>query len=70
MILKAISENENQTYSIEDFENTIGTDYFHSGLCIIEWGEIIKDILPTNTIYITIYFILPYLPHRKVPHHK
>ena len=38
----------------EDFENTIGTDYFHSGLCIIEWGEIIKDILPTDTIYITI----------------
>ena len=25
----------------EDFENTIGTDYFHSGLCIIEWGELI-----------------------------
>ena len=38
----------------EDFENTIGTDYFHSGLCIIEWGEIIKDILPKGTIYITI----------------
>ena len=38
----------------EDFENTIGTDYFHSGLCIIEWGEIIKDILPRHTIYITI----------------
>lgn len=38
----------------EDFEDSIGTDYFHSGLCIIEWGEIIKDILPPTTIYITI----------------
>lgn len=38
----------------EDFENTVGTDYFTSGLCILEWGEIVKDILPANTIYITI----------------
>ena len=38
----------------QDFEDSIGTDYFHSGLCIIEWGEIIKDILPLSTIYITI----------------
>lgn len=38
----------------EDFEDSVGTDYFHSGLCIIEWGEIIKDILPPSTIYITI----------------
>lgn len=37
-----------------DFEDSIGTDYFNSGLCIIEWGEIIKDILPPSTIYITI----------------
>lgn len=38
----------------EDFENSIGTDYFHQGLCILEWGEIIKDILPAHTIYITL----------------
>lgn len=38
----------------EDFENSVGTDYFSNGLCIIEWGEIIKDILPSSTIYITI----------------
>lgn len=38
----------------EDFEDSIGTDYFNSGLCILEWGEIIKDILPPSTIYITI----------------
>lgn len=38
----------------EDFEDSIGTDYFGSGLCIIEWGEIIESILPPSTIYITI----------------
>ena len=38
----------------EDFEDSIGTDYFNSGLCIIEWGEIISPILPASTIYITI----------------
>ena len=38
----------------EDFEDSIGTDYFNAGLCIIEWGEIIQDILPPSTIYITI----------------
>ena len=37
-----------------DFEDSVGTDYFNSGLCILEWGEIIKDILPPSTIYITI----------------
>lgn len=38
----------------EDFEDSVGTDYFNSGLCILEWGEIIKNILPPSTIYITI----------------
>ena len=38
----------------EDFEDSVGTDYFSSGLCIIEWGEIIETILPPSTIYITI----------------
>lgn len=38
----------------EDFENTIGNDYLNDGVCIFEWGEIIKDILPKNTIYIKI----------------
>lgn len=38
----------------QDFEDSIGTDYFNSGLCIIEWGEIISDILPSSTIYISI----------------
>lgn len=44
-------------YRLKDsvqFTETIGTDYFENGLCIIEWGHIIEDILPKNTIYINI----------------
>lgn len=44
-------------YRIEDSEeflDSIGTEYFSDGICIIEWGNIIKDILPKNTIYIDI----------------
>lgn len=37
-----------------EFENSIGTDYFQLGVCIIEWGEIIEDILPLNSIIIDI----------------
>lgn len=37
-----------------DFVDSIGTDYLDMGLCIFEWGENIKDILPPHTIYITI----------------
>ena len=32
--------------------NIGGDEYFGNGLCIIEWGEIIKNILPKNTIFI------------------
>lgn len=38
----------------DEFLEGIGTDYFYSGICIIEWGNIIKEILPKNTIYIDI----------------
>lgn len=38
----------------DEFLEGIGTDYFFNGICIIEWGNIIKDILPKNTIYIDI----------------
>ena len=37
-----------------EFESTIGLDYFDTGLCIIEWGDIIQDILPKDTIFIDI----------------
>lgn len=36
------------------FVDTIGTEYFENGISIIEWGDIIKNILPKNTIYIDI----------------
>ena len=38
----------------DDFIDSIGTDYFEKGMCIIEWGKIIQDILPENTIYVHI----------------
>ncbi len=38
----------------DEFLEGIGTDYFDTGICFIEWGNIIKDILPTKTIYIDI----------------
>lgn len=44
-------------YRIEDsseFLDSIGTEYFQNGICIIEWGNIIKDILPKNTVNIEI----------------
>lgn len=37
-----------------DFIESVGTEYFGKGICILEWGEQIKDILPPNTIYVTI----------------
>ena len=38
----------------DDFLDSIGTEYFSNGICIIEWGNIIQDILPKNTIFIDI----------------
>ena len=44
-------------YRLEDsseFYAIGGEEYFSKGICIIEWGEIIQDILPNN--YIEIIF--------------
>lgn len=30
-----------------------GTEYFTSGICVIEWGELIEDILPKNYIKVS-----------------
>jgi tRNA threonylcarbamoyladenosine biosynthesis protein TsaE len=38
----------------KQFMDTIGTEYFENGISIIEWGNIIRNILPKNTIYIDI----------------
>lgn len=44
-------------YRLEDeneFLDQIGTDYFSNGISFIEWGKIIQNILPKNTINIDI----------------
>lgn len=43
-------------YRLEDvgeFYAIGGEEYFSSGICIIEWGEIIEEALPNNYIKIT-----------------
>ena len=34
--------------SSDEFYNIGGDEYFSKGICIIEWGEIIKDALPSR----------------------
>lgn len=43
-------------YRLEDTEEFLaigGEEYFENGICLIEWGEIIQDILPKDYIHIT-----------------
>lgn len=37
----------------DEFYAIGGEEYFNNGICIIEWGELIKDALPPNYIHIT-----------------
>ena len=37
----------------DEFYAMGGEEYFENGICIIEWGEIIKNALPKNYIHIT-----------------
>lgn len=39
--------------SSDEFYSIGGEDYFSSGICIIEWGNIIKDALPKDYIEIS-----------------
>ena len=44
-------------YRLEDSDEFYaigGEEYFEKGICLIEWGEIIKDILPKDYIQINI----------------
>lgn len=44
-------------YRLEDSDEFYaigGEEYFEKGICLIEWGEIIEDILPNNYIHIII----------------
>lgn len=43
-------------YRLDDmgeFYSIGGTEYFNTGICVIEWGELIEDILPQNYIKIS-----------------
>ena len=43
-------------YRLEDTDEFLaigGEEYFEKGICIIEWGEIIQDILPKDYIKIS-----------------
>ncbi len=43
-------------YRLEDEDEFLaigGEEYFDKGICIIEWGEIIKNVLPSNYIQVT-----------------
>ncbi len=39
--------------SLDEFYAIGGDEYFDKGICIIEWGELIKDVLPKDYISIT-----------------
>ena len=41
-------ENSDEFYAIG------GEEYFENGICLIEWGELISDILPPHYIHIVI----------------
>ena len=41
--------------NIDEFYDIGGDEYFDKGICIIEWGEIIKDALPPH--YTKIHFL-------------
>lgn len=36
-----------------EFYEIGGDEYFDKGICLIEWGELIKDALPKNYIHIS-----------------
>lgn len=40
--------------TIDEFLEDIGQDYFQNSICVIEWGNIIKELLPKETIFIDI----------------
>ena len=37
----------------DEFYAMGGEEYFENGLCLIEWGETVQDILPSNYLKIT-----------------
>ena len=51
---------------IEEFYAIGGEEYFSKGICIIEWGEILENILPADYIKITINKDLENENYRKI----
>lgn len=41
--------------SIDEFNAIGGEEYFEKGICLIEWGEEIKELLPQNYIQIIFF---------------
>ncbi len=39
---------------IDEFYAMGGEEYFEKGICLIEWGELIEDILPPDYIKVTL----------------
>lgn len=39
----------------DEFYAMGGDEYFENGICLIEWGEIIEDVLPSNYIKVTFH---------------
>lgn len=37
---------------VDEFYEIGGEEYFNNGICIIEWGELIKDALPKDYLHI------------------
>lgn len=61
IINEYISNNINiyhfDAYRLEDSDEFYaigGEEYFEKGICLIEWGELISDVLPNDYIHITI----------------
>ena len=38
---------------VSEFYEIGGEEYFENGICLIEWGELISDALPSDFIHIT-----------------
>lgn len=53
-------EDEDEFYAIG------GDEYFDKGICLIEWGEMIKNVLPKNYIHITFSRNLDYENKRNI----
>lgn len=51
---------------IDEFYAIGGDEYFSKGICIIEWGEIIKSALPKNHIEVVITRDLENDNYRKI----